>query len=50
MSELTFGRCTKCKEKVAGHAVYYDGILYCGYCELDTYFTRLEDILKGISG
>jgi len=49
-SEITFGRCTRCGEHVSGHAVYVDGVLFCGYCELDTYFMRLEEIMNGISG
>jgi hypothetical protein len=46
--------CHKCCNNVVGHAVYvyesYDKPpkLVCSYCELDTYFKKLEDIMKGV--
>jgi hypothetical protein len=52
--DIAFGHCTKCGDKVAGHAVYvftdyeHPPKLVCSYCELDTYFKKLEDIMKGV--
>ena len=34
-SNLTFGPCYRCHNEVSGHAVYINGILLCGFCELD---------------
>ena len=48
MTDLTFGRCTRCNEHVSGHAVYVDGVLYCSLCELDKRYQKLEDVTKGI--
>jgi hypothetical protein len=52
--DYSFGVCHKCCNNVVGHAVYvyesYDKPpkLVCSYCELDTYFKKLEDIMKGV--
>jgi hypothetical protein len=53
MTDLSFGVCHRCSKKVVGHAVYHvleNGKLElnCAFCELDTYFKTLEDIMKGI--
>ena len=34
-SNLTFGPCSRCHNTVTGHAVYLNGVLLCGWCELD---------------